>query len=153
MIRQTTLIAILTSVVIGVALFALKYQVRDLESELTGINRQIIANREAIHVLHAEWTHLNDPDRLASLSKRLLQLQPVTPDRIGTVAGLPLASDVQAAALAAAAAAAATRPLAAAAKKTPMAQSSRGPAIAQSTDADELTRRIAEALADGKSPR
>jgi cell division protein FtsL len=149
MIRQTTLIAILTSVVIGIALFALKYQVRDLESELTGINRQIIANREAIHVLHAEWTHLNDPDRLASLAKRLLQLQPVTPDRIGTVAGLPMAADVQAAALAAAAA----RPPAAAVKKTPTPQSPRGPAIAQSNDADELTRRIAEALADGKSPR
>ena len=152
MIRRTTLIAILTSVVIGIALFALKYQVRDLEGELTGINRQIIANREAIHVLHAEWTHLNDPDRLASLAKRLLQLQPVTPDRIGTVASLPLAADVQAAALAAAAAAAARLP-ATAAKKTPAPQTPRGPAIAQSNDADALTRRIADVLADGKSPR
>jgi hypothetical protein len=84
------------------------------------------------------------------LATRLLQLQPVTPDHIGTVASLPMAADVQAAALAAAAAKAS----AGAAKKSPVPQAVRGPAIAQRADtSDELARRVTEALADGRSHR
>jgi cell division protein FtsL len=166
MAQRTTLIALLIAAVLGVSLFLLKYQVRGLESRLNSTNREIVANREAIHVLHAEWAHLNEPDRLASLATRLLQLQPVTPDRIATVASLPMADDAHAAALAAASTA---KPPATAAKKnptppqaqpqppaahSPAATPARGPAIAQSNDdADALTRLVKEALADGRSPR
>jgi len=146
MIRPTTLFAIVASAAIGVALFALKYQVRDLEAELTSINRQIIADREAIHVLNAEWSHLNDPERLAALAGRYLQLQPVTADRIGTVAGLPMAADVPVPP----SAAHPTLPPAAVGKTPPP----RAPAVARNNAADdELARRIAEAMVDGRSPR
>lgn len=145
MLHRTTLIALLASAVIGVALFAIKYQVRDLENELTGINRQIIAHREAIHVLNAEWSYLNDPDRLAALSKRFLQLAPTTSDRIGSFASLPTVADV------APVMAAVAAPTVAA--KAPVAQPKRPPVLPPISDrAEDFTPRSTEAIADEGAP-
>ncbi len=145
MLHRTTLIALLASAVIGVALFALKYQVRDLENELTGINRQIIAHREAIHVLNAEWSHLNDPGRLAALAARHLQLQPTTPDRIGSFASLPAVGE--------AATSMATASLPLPAGKTPRPQGRHAPATVQIDDGEEdFTPRTMEATVDERSP-
>jgi hypothetical protein len=52
------------------------------ESELKQINRQIDANRDATHVLEAEWSYLNDPTRLADLARRYTDLAPATPTQI-----------------------------------------------------------------------
>lgn len=150
--HRTTLIAILASAVIGIALFALKYQVRDLENELTGINRQIIAHREAIHVLNAEWSYLNEPERLTALSKRFLQLQPTTSDRIGSFASLPMAVDGAPAVPAVASAPAA-------AGKHPVAPGKRPPAFAQNgtgangAGAEDFTPQSTEAIADERLPQ
>ena len=140
MLQRTTLIAFLASAVIGIALFALKYQVRDLENELTGINRTIIGHREAIHVLNAEWGHLNDPDRVAALATRLLQLQPTTPERIGSFASLPLPGEAPA-----------VVPAAPVPGKNPPPSAKRAPAIAQiDKGADHVASGFADAPADGR---
>lgn len=145
MMHRTTLLALLASAIIGIALFALKYQVRDLEAELTGINRQIIAHREAIHVLNAEWSHLNDPGRLAALASRHLQLQPTTSDRLGSIASLPMAGEAAAPTLAVA-----TQPLAAA-KVVPLPQR-RVPVVAPPASGDEdFTPGNAEAAGDERA--
>ena len=67
MIRNTTLLAILIVAVTGVALFYLKHEVTNLEDELKTLNRSIVAEREAVHVLKAEWSHFNDVGRLKEL--------------------------------------------------------------------------------------
>ena len=82
MIRHTTLLAILMVAVMGVALFYLKHEVTNLENELKKLNRSIIAEREAVHVLKAEWSHLNDLNRLKDLSKRHLELRPTAPAQL-----------------------------------------------------------------------
>ena len=77
MFRNTT---VLFAAVVGalvVALFTLKHQVRALEDQLTQLNRAIGEEQQAMHVLKAEWSHLNDPGRLKELAKRHLNLQPV----------------------------------------------------------------------------
>jgi len=61
----------------GLALFIVKYQVQDLESTLSQINREISDHRQAIHVLKAEWSHLNEPNRLRYLTARHLDLGPL----------------------------------------------------------------------------
>ncbi len=77
MIRRSTLLTTLLAASTGLALFVVKYQVQDLEDTLTQINREIAENRQAVHVLKAEWSHLNEPNRLRSLVARHLDLGPL----------------------------------------------------------------------------
>ena len=58
-------------------MFVVKYQVQDLEDTLIHINREIYDNRQAVHVLKAEWSHLNEPNRLRYLIARHLDLGPL----------------------------------------------------------------------------
>ena len=68
--RQATIITLLVAAMMSVALFFLKYEVIDLETELNLLNRAIVSDRESIHVLEAEWSHLNDTGRLKDLAER-----------------------------------------------------------------------------------
>ena len=61
----------------SIGTFQLKYRVQAQEQELIGLDRQIQRDRDDIQVLHAEWAHLNDPNRLADLTRRHLDLAPV----------------------------------------------------------------------------
>ena len=88
MIRNTTLLAILIVAVTGVALFYLKHEVTNLEDELKTLNRSIVAEREAVHVLKAEWSHFNDVGRLKGLSMRYLELRPTEPKQLKVSRGL-----------------------------------------------------------------
>ncbi len=80
--RQTTILTILLAAIMSVALFYLNFEVTALEDELDGLNKKIISDREAIHVLKAEWSHLNDVNRLRDLAKRYLEMQPTAPFQV-----------------------------------------------------------------------
>ena len=80
--RQTTIFTLFVAAVMSFALFYLKYEVTNLENELNSLNRSIISDREAVHVLKAEWSHLNDLDRLKDLATRHLKLQETDPTQI-----------------------------------------------------------------------
>jgi hypothetical protein len=70
-------------------LFQVKFEVQALEKQLKGLNAHIYANQQAIHVLKAEWSHLNDPNRLAELNGRYLQLQAVDPKQLARLQDIP----------------------------------------------------------------
>ncbi len=89
MIRRSTLLWLIAAILIGCGLYQLKYEVQAKEERLVRLNRQIQQEQEAIHVLNAEWAFLNRPDRLADLSKRHLELNPVEPTQFGKVAAIP----------------------------------------------------------------
>lgn len=74
---RTTLLFLLLAGALSVALFSVKYQFQDLEQELVELNRSIIAERQSVHVLKAEWSHLNNPERLGLLAERLLGMKQV----------------------------------------------------------------------------
>lgn len=76
MISRFTMIWILLAVLAGGALFVIKHEVQEAESDLIALQRQIDAERETIHVLEAEWSYLTRPSRLERLSDRYLDLQP-----------------------------------------------------------------------------
>ncbi len=40
-------------------------------------------------MLHAEWAHLNDPERLRNLAERYLGLAPIAPVQLGSLEALP----------------------------------------------------------------
>jgi cell division protein FtsL len=89
MIRLTTLIWLALASLAGVGLFQVKYRVQSLEQDLGQINRQILRDQEAIHVLGAEWSLLNEPARLADLSRRHLELTPFTAAQLAHFSDLP----------------------------------------------------------------
>jgi hypothetical protein len=82
MIRLATFVWLALLTLIGVGLYQVELGVLAKESELKQINRQIDANRDATHVLEAEWSYLNDPTRLADLTRRYTDLAPATPTQI-----------------------------------------------------------------------
>lgn len=75
----------------GYALFHITFQVAELEEELAALNRDILAEQESVHVLNAEWTYLNRPDRIEKLADTLLpELERVRPVQIMHFEALPL---------------------------------------------------------------
>ena len=80
--------AILT-IAVGVALFLLKHKVQELEHQLVAKRAQIVRDRGAIRVLEAEWTYLNNPERLRRQSEEYLGFHPPAPGNVATIASLP----------------------------------------------------------------
>ncbi|MDY0871136.1 cell division protein FtsL [Dongia rigui] len=84
MIRIGTIVWFVVLALLGVGLFQVKYAVQAKERELRKVNRQIAADRDAMRVLEAEWSYLNDPVRLADLTRRHTDLTPVMASQIAT---------------------------------------------------------------------
>jgi len=82
MIRLSTIFWTLAVVIAGYAMFQVKFHVAKLDDELGHLNRQIAATREETRVLDAEWTLLDDPQRLDRLNGAFLKLQPIAPAQI-----------------------------------------------------------------------
>jgi hypothetical protein len=72
------------------AMFHISYEVEQVENELRALNRQTLAEQEAIHVLKAEWSHLNRPEYLGELAREMLpHMQDPAIDQIGTLDQIP----------------------------------------------------------------
>lgn len=86
--------------VIGVALLALicfelyngVSRVQSQERELASLKAQVVSEQEAIRVLKAEWSYLNQPERLQTLAREHLPLAPTGASQIVVLASLPLKS-------------------------------------------------------------
>lgn len=89
MMRLSNLFWIGLAIALIFGVFHLKREVHALEEELTRLSRNILAEEEAIQVLQAEWSYLNQPARLRDLAKRHLDLAPMKPAQIGRVGDLP----------------------------------------------------------------
>lgn len=84
--------------VIGVALLGLicfelyngVSRVQGQERELAGLKAAIVSEHEAIRVLKAEWSYLNQPERLQTLAREHLPLAPTGASQIVVLASLPL---------------------------------------------------------------
>ena len=80
----------LATVTVGaIGLFYVSHQVEQLEDQLAREDRAILRHQEAIHVLRAEWTYLNRPERIADLARRYLALAPLSADRVVGIQDLP----------------------------------------------------------------
>lgn len=90
LVRHTTILFLLLAVGVALVLFSVKYQVQDLEEQLSRLNQEIDAEHQTVHVLRAEFSYLTNAERLRKLSDRHLDLVPVKPEQVATFASLPL---------------------------------------------------------------
>jgi cell division protein FtsL len=75
MVRYTTFFAIVILVVSIFGLFQVKFYVQDLSKDIIELGRQLKQEKESLHILKAEWTYLNQPERLRQLAGKYLQLE------------------------------------------------------------------------------
>ena len=90
MIRPATVTLLAVAILAGGLLFHVSYDARALNEELTSLNRQIQNDIDEMHVLRAEWSYLNEPVRLDSLSRRHLGLEPISSSQVVKLEMLPM---------------------------------------------------------------
>jgi hypothetical protein len=91
-ISPTSSILLILAAAAGGTLFHVSFEVSELDDRLGKLNRDIRTDREAIHVLRAEWSFLNQPNRLEELARRHLNLQPVSGSQLIDAGALPMRS-------------------------------------------------------------
>ena len=74
---------------VGFGMFVMKNQVQTLENRLVSINKGIEDDIKTIHILQAEWSHLNSPSRLRKLAEKHISLNPVRAEQIINYSALP----------------------------------------------------------------
>lgn len=74
---------------LGFGILVMKNQVQGLERQLVSINKTIQDDIKTIHVLKAEWSHLNNPGRLRQLAEKHILLNPVQAEQIINYSALP----------------------------------------------------------------
>ncbi len=92
-VRQTSALCFILAIALAIVLLTIKYEVQSLKDELGALDREIVREREAIHVLHAEFAYLTQPERLNRLANAHLGLVAVQPRQLTTFAGLDAALD------------------------------------------------------------
>ncbi|MEM7170733.1 MAG: hypothetical protein AAF530_11225 [Pseudomonadota bacterium] len=69
--------------------FQMSDEVQLMERQLRATQDQILADQEAIQVLQAEWSYLNQPNKIADLAGRHLSLDTLSPEKVIAFEDLP----------------------------------------------------------------
>ena len=72
----------------------MKNSVYRLEDELDKINQNIQTDIETIHILNAEWSKLNNPERLRALVADHIKIYPIKAEQIINYSALPFNYEV-----------------------------------------------------------
>lgn len=93
MIRMLSAVGATMLVLVSFGLYNGVYAAKAHERELQTLTTEISKEGEAIRVLKAEWSYLNQPERLQALARKHLALGPTGPSQIVVLASLPLRSE------------------------------------------------------------
>lgn len=88
MIRPITCVCFLLACGSGLYVYQSKHRVQVLDRKIEKTVRATDTLREQTRALHAEWTLLNDPQRLQLLADQFLSLKTVTPSQFTSMAEL-----------------------------------------------------------------
>ncbi len=83
------ILAFIIPCLLGFGILVMKNQVQGLEKELVSLNKSIQTDIKTIHVLKAEWSHLNNPARLRKLAAKHISLNPLQAEQIINLSALP----------------------------------------------------------------
>ena len=89
MTRMLTAFGLMLTAAASIGLYQVKYQVQDMERNLAAMKRQIVHDHAEMQVLDAEWSFLNQPERLQDLSRRYLALAPIRSSQMASIESLP----------------------------------------------------------------
>jgi hypothetical protein len=89
-IRVFSIVSVALLVLVSFELYNGVYRVKAKEQALSQIKTQIVREREAMRVLKAEWSYLNQPERLQALARRHLALAPTGAGQIVVLTSLPV---------------------------------------------------------------
>jgi hypothetical protein len=89
MIRFIDAVTIAATIVVAIALYAVKYDTGEEAGRIAGLKSQIAQEEQAMSILKAEWSVLNQPDRLQELAERYLTLKPIEAVQIVPVSAIP----------------------------------------------------------------
>ncbi|QQR69746.1 MAG: hypothetical protein IPI58_03595 [Alphaproteobacteria bacterium] len=73
--RRMTILGAVTTILMSVVLYKTSYHYDEARRALQDTHVQMMAERESLHVLQAEWALLNQPKRLERLAARHLGLK------------------------------------------------------------------------------
>lgn len=86
-------IIILTAIVLaslGTTLYQVKTGIDERQADLRRLQAEIATSQRDIAVLEAEWAFLSRPDRVMNLSASLLDMEPISRDRILPLEAIPM---------------------------------------------------------------
>ncbi len=89
MIRLLNVVSFMMTVVLVVVLYSVKYDAQIDIKRIKALKVELRQEAETINILRAEWSHLNQPDRLKRLAERYTELVPLRANQIVTVNNLP----------------------------------------------------------------
>ena len=89
MIRILNIVSFMMTIVLAVVLYNVKYDAQIYIKRIKVLKVELRQELETIHILRAEWSHLNQPDRLQKLATRYTRLVPLNANQIVTVNNLP----------------------------------------------------------------
>jgi hypothetical protein len=89
MIRRSLTLWLLMATLAGIGLFLVKGEAQHREEKLRALHREILDTQEAIRVLKAEWSYLNQPERIEELARKYLDLVPLDRVHMRTIDDLP----------------------------------------------------------------
>ena len=87
--RIIILIAVVL-VSLGTALYQVKTGIDERQVELRRLQANIATTKRNIAVLEAEWAFLSRPDRVMNLSASLLDMKPISRDRVLPLDAIPM---------------------------------------------------------------
>ncbi|MCB2081257.1 MAG: hypothetical protein KDD76_01380 [Rickettsiales bacterium] len=90
MIRPLTICWLMMVVVLAYSVFQVEFRVEGLRAELSEMERQLVQERQSIHVLQAEWAFLTAPDRLNKMASSQLETEDMVLDQIARIEDIPL---------------------------------------------------------------
>ena len=89
MIRVINLVAVMAVILSSFSLYRVKQEARAEAYKVAEVRRDIAREEEAIDILKAEWSYLNQPSRIQDLAGRYLELKPTDVHQIVTLQDLP----------------------------------------------------------------
>ncbi len=90
MIRVLNIVLVVAVIGLSIGLYDIKYRAEAAEKRANQIERDIASEQEGIRVLRAEWSYLNQPERIQELAKRYTTLEPLKAAQIGSFADVPM---------------------------------------------------------------
>ena len=91
--RITSIIWMVCISVAAAGLYIVKLTVEDLTRDVEVVRADVAKEREALHLLNAEWAYLNRPERLRQLAENHLALAPLDSRKVEDIRSLPAAYD------------------------------------------------------------